>query len=120
MEAVKISPEVISSAEEGKRGAIFGFRTKANMVKARGLVLTSMEAIEENQDHFTHWTPNVYRFGAYSDDKRRVTRGHSEDNLRQINTFYIDFDITSSAEGTGFKWLFLNFAFLNPSLRIKE
>ena len=88
----------VPSAEEGKRGAIFGFRTKANMVKARGLVLTSMEAIEENQDHFTHWTPNVYRFGAYNDDKRRVTRGHSEDNLRQINTFYIDFDITSSAE----------------------
>lgn len=25
-------------------------------------------------------------------------RGHSEDNLRQINTFYIDFDITSAAE----------------------
>ena len=88
----------VLSAEKGKRGAIFGFRTKANMVKARGLVLTSIEAIEENQDHFTHWTPNVYRFGAYSDDKRRVTRGHSEDNLRQINTFYIDFDITSSAE----------------------
>lgn len=90
--------KLVSSAEEGKRGAIFGYRSKANMIKARGLVLTSIEAIEENQDHFTHWTPNVYRFGTYSDDKRRVTRGHSEDNLRQINTFYIDFDITSSAE----------------------
>lgn len=90
--------KLVSSTEEGKRGAIFGFRTKSNMVKARGLVLTSLEAIAENQDCFTHWTPNVYRFGTYSDDKRRVTRGHSEDNLRQINTFYIDFDIKSSAE----------------------
>ena len=90
--------KLVSSADEGKRGAIFAYRSKANMIKARGIVFTSQEAILENQDRFTHWTPNVYRFGAYSDDKRRVTRGHSEDNLRQINTFYIDFDITSSAE----------------------
>ncbi|MGQ7448437.1 primase C-terminal domain-containing protein [Streptococcus suis] len=88
----------VPSAEEGKRGAIFAYRSKENMVKARGVVLTSIEAILENQDSFTHWTPNAYRFGAYSDANRRVTRGHSEDNLRQINTFYIDFDITSSAE----------------------
>ncbi|MFC3928820.1 primase C-terminal domain-containing protein [Streptococcus caprae] len=88
----------VSSAEEGKRGAIFAYRSKANMVKARGLVLTSMEAIMENQDSFTHWTPNAYRFGTYSDEKRQITRGHAEENLRQINTFYIDFDITSSAD----------------------
>ena len=90
--------KLVSSADEGKRGAIFAYRSKSNMVKARGLVLTSLEAVLENQDNFTHWTPNVYRYGAYSDDKKRVTRGHAEDNLRQINTFYIDFDITSSSE----------------------
>lgn len=90
--------KLISSADEGKRGSIFAYRSKSNMVKARGLVLTSLEAVLENQDSFTHWTPNVYRFGAYSDNKRQITRGHSEDNLRQINTFYIDFDITSSTE----------------------
>lgn len=85
----------VSSAEEGKRGAIFAYRSKAHMIKARGLVLTSMEAIEENQDSFTHWTPNVYRFGSYSDSQRQITRGHAEDNLRQINTFVIDFDLSS-------------------------
>lgn len=90
--------KLVSSAEEGKRGAIFAYRSKANMIKARGLVLTSMEAVSENQDSFTHWTPNVYCYGSYSDSKRQITRGHSEDNLRQVNTFYIDFDITSSAE----------------------
>ncbi|MGT2809161.1 replication protein RepR [Streptococcus iniae] len=90
--------KLVYSPEEGKRGAIFAYRSKDNMVKARGIVISSQEAILENQDNFTHWTPNVYRFGAYSDTKRRITRGHSEDNLRQINTFYIDFDITSSAE----------------------
>lgn len=90
--------KLVSLAEEGKRGAIFAYRSKTNMTKARGLVLTSLEAILENQDNFTHWTPNVYRYGSYSDEKRQITRGHAEDNLRQINTFYIDFDITSSAE----------------------
>ena len=30
----------VSSAEEGKRGAIFAYRSKAHMIKARGLVLT--------------------------------------------------------------------------------
>ncbi|MGC4440084.1 replication protein RepR, partial [Streptococcus suis] len=49
--------KLISSAEERKRGAIFAYRSKANMVKARGVVLTSMEAIFENQNNFTHWTP---------------------------------------------------------------
>lgn len=85
----------ISSVEEGKRGAIFTYRSKAHMIKARGLVLTSMEAIKENQDGFTHWTPNVYRFGSYSDSRRQITRGHTEENLRQINTFVIDFDLSS-------------------------
>ena len=85
----------VSSAEEGKRGAIFAYRSKAHMIKARGLVLPSMEAIEENQDSFTHWTPNVYRFGSYSDSRRQITRGHAEENLRQINTFVIDFDLSS-------------------------
>lgn len=85
----------VSSVEEGKRGAIFTYRSKAHMIKARGLVLTSMEAIKENQDGFTHWTPNVYRFGSYSDSRRQITRGHAEENLRQINTFVIDFDLSS-------------------------
>ena len=85
----------ISSVEEGKRGAIFTYRSKAHMIKARGLVLTSMEAIKENQDGFTHWTPNVYRFGSYSDSRRQITRGHAEEYLRQINTFVIEFDLSS-------------------------
>lgn len=88
----------VSSAEEGNKGAIFGFRTKANMTKARGIVLTSLEAVLENQNNFTHWTPNAYRYGTYSDDKHQFTKGHAEDNLRQINTFYIDFDITTATE----------------------
>ncbi|NJJ27014.1 replication protein RepR [Streptococcus anginosus] len=87
-----------NSPEETSKGSIFGYRSKTDMIHATGVVLTSLEAVLENQDRFTHWTPNVYRYGAYSDKNRRITQGHNEKNLRQINTFYIDFDITSSAE----------------------
>ena len=72
------------------KGAIFAYRSKKSMIGGRGVVLTSEEAIHENQDTFTHWTPNVYRYGTYADENRSYTKGHSENNLRQINTFFID------------------------------
>lgn len=77
---------------EGTKGAIFGFRTKEKMQDSRGIVLTSEEAIAENDGHLTHWTPNVYQYGTYADDQRLIVKGHTEDNLKQINTFVIDFD----------------------------
>lgn len=64
------------------------------MVAARGVVLTSIEALLENEGNFTHWTPNVYQYGAYVDEARTITSGHSESNLKQINCFYVDFDNT--------------------------
>lgn len=87
---------------EEQKGSIFGYRNKKNMVSGRGIVLTSLEAIEENQNSFSHWTPNVYRYGTYTQTKPRVTQGHSENNLRQINTFYIDFDIKNQKESINF------------------
>ncbi|EPH69521.1 hypothetical protein D929_02511, partial [Enterococcus faecalis 02-MB-P-10] len=77
---------------DGKKGAIFGFRSKELMAESRGVVLTSQEALAENEDKFTHWTPNVYSYGAYADEKRTIVKGHNESNLQQINTFVIDFD----------------------------
>lgn len=62
------------------------------MTESRGIVLTSQEALAENEDKFTHWTPNVYSYGAYVDKKRTIVKGHNERNLQQINTFVIDFD----------------------------
>lgn len=88
----------LNAAPEGKKGAIFAYRSKESMIAGRGVVLTSEEAIHENQDTFTHWTPNVYRYGTYTDANRSYTKGHSENNLRQINTFFIDFDVVSAAE----------------------
>lgn len=78
---------------EEQKGAIFGYRTKTNMISGRGLVLTSFEAVEDNASDFSHWTPNVYRYGTYAQTNPRITQGHSEQNLRQINTFYVDFDV---------------------------
>ncbi len=86
----KIKP--IGYKAEGKKGAIFGFRSKKLMTESRGIVLTSQEGLAENEDKFTHWTPNVYSYGAYADEKRIIVKGHNERNLQQINTFVIDFD----------------------------
>lgn len=78
---------------EGKKGAIFGFRSKEAMGVARGVVLTSEEALWENENSFTHWTPNVFRYGTYTDDRRLFVTGHKDQNLKQINTFMIDIDV---------------------------
>lgn len=78
--------------QEQMKGTIFTFRSKSNMKKSLGVVITSLEALNENQDQFTHWTPNVYRYGTYVDDKKRFVKGHSETNLKQINTFVVDID----------------------------
>ncbi|MGG5319184.1 primase C-terminal domain-containing protein [Enterococcus sp. AZ072] len=87
----KIKPA--GTAEENK-GAVFGYRSKEHMIQGRGMVITSEEAAIENGDQLTHWTPNVYRFGTYADKSRQFTKGHSEENLRQINTFVVDIDVT--------------------------
>lgn len=94
----KNSKNELVAAEEETKGSIFGYRSKGDMISARGFVMTSIESVEENANQLTHWTPNVYRFGAYADKSRKITRGHSEGNLRQINTFVVDFDIHSEKE----------------------
>lgn len=82
----------IVNSTKKKTGAIFGFRTKEAMRNSCGFVITSEEAVNDNDGQLTHWTPNIYRYGAYTDDKRRFVKGHSEDNLRQINTLIVDID----------------------------
>lgn len=94
----KNSQSPAEAAQEETKGSIFGYRSKEDMIHAKGIIMTSIEAVKENSSRLTHWTPNVYRFGAYVDDNRQITRGHAEGNLRQINTFVVDFDIHSEAE----------------------
>ncbi|MGM0209194.1 hypothetical protein IGI96_003718 [Enterococcus sp. DIV0421] len=82
----------VSFSEQAGKGAIFAYRSKEHMIEGIGLVITSEEGIIENNNRFSHWTPNVFRYGTYVDEGRMFTKGHSEDNLRQINTFFVDFD----------------------------
>ena len=77
---------------EEVKGSIFVYRSKEDMVSSKGVVLTSEEALKENRNTISHWTPNIYCYGTYIDNSRKITKGHFERNLKQINTFYIDFD----------------------------
>lgn len=52
-------------------------------------MITSEEGIIENNNAFSHWTPNLPLWHVLM--KAECYKGHSEDNLRQINTF-VDFD----------------------------
>lgn len=78
--------------QPGKKGVSFVFRSKAQMTSARGFIVTSEEAIQENKDHLSHWTPNVYSWGGYVDLERKHVMGFFEENLMQINTYVIDID----------------------------
>lgn len=85
--------------DSSRNGAIFAYRSKQLMNGGRGIVITSEEAIFENEQKLTHWTPNVYRYGTYADEHRTVVKGHSEKNLSQINTFVVDIDTKVNHEG---------------------
>lgn len=78
--------------QEPMKGAIFTFASKELMQQSRGMVMTSVESVADHLDCFSHWTPNIYCYGTYANPKQHVVKGHSEQNLRQINTFVVDFD----------------------------
>lgn len=88
----------INYQPEGTKGAIFGFRSKKHMIDGRGIVVTSEEGLAENADRLTHWTPNVYQYGTYTNAQRLFVKGHEERNLKQINCFVIDFDKEPGSE----------------------
>lgn len=86
---------------EENKGAVFGYRNKELMIQGRGIVITSEEALVDNIDQLTHWTPNVFCYGTYTDNSRQFVKGHSESNLRQINTFVVDLDIAGEKYNHG-------------------
>ena len=83
--------------DENKKGSIFGFRSKEAMQESRGIVLTSLEGLDENPN-LTHWTPNVYGWGGYVDAGRNYVKGHFEKNLNQINCFVVDIDCSEEGK----------------------
>lgn len=91
---IKYRNSHLPAAEQGgprPTGAVFLTRTKQALREAVGFVSTSQEAVLDSSS-CSHWTPNIFRFGTYADTNHRIIKGHSEDNLKQINTFVIDAD----------------------------
>ena len=75
-----------------KRGSVFVTRSKADLSVGRGYVVTSYESLYENSHELSHWTPNIYLGGTYYDFKKRIIKGHTKDNLKQINVIGFDID----------------------------
>ncbi|EAG9355052.1 plasmid replication protein [Listeria monocytogenes] len=78
-----------------RKGVQFVVRQKEDLQRSsgvRGFIVTSQEALIQEANKISHWTPNIYRWGTYSDQQRKFIKGHSEDNLQQINTYVIDVD----------------------------
>lgn len=88
----------ILNGKKNKKGSIFITRKKEDLSAkfgTRGVVLTSEEAVLDHVGQASHWTPNVYNFGTYSENRLRTIVGHTEKNLQQINCFVIDIDSKS-------------------------
>nr|WP_199201705.1 primase C-terminal domain-containing protein [Listeria ivanovii]QPL19438.1 plasmid replication protein [Listeria ivanovii]UCK61573.1 plasmid replication protein [Listeria ivanovii] len=78
-----------------RKGVQFVVRQKEDLQRSkgvRGFIVTSQEALIQEANKISHWTPNVYRWGTYIDDHRKFVKGHAEENLQQINTYVIDID----------------------------
>lgn len=70
-------------------GKIACANSKDQMITNIGYSAGSIETIVSNASNITHVTPNVYYF--LKRNNRAIT-GHTEQNLKQINTFVIDID----------------------------
>lgn len=73
-------------------GVVFVSPSKDALLEGKGYVVTSYETLIEKRNELTHWTPNTYRGGTYYDFKNRVIKGHSRENLKQINVIGFDID----------------------------
>ena len=78
--------------ESDKNGAIFVSRSKKDLTQGKGFIITSYEALNDNYNDLTHWTPNVFRGGSYYDFKRKYFKGHEKQNLKQVNVIGFDID----------------------------
>lgn len=85
----------LESSNSNRKGVQFVVRQKEDLQREKGAcgyIVTSQEALLDAVDQISHWTPNTYRWGTYSDNRRKYIKGHSEENLQQINTYVIDID----------------------------
>ncbi|MFJ7828424.1 primase C-terminal domain-containing protein [Psychrobacillus sp. NPDC096623] len=78
-----------------KKGIVFVTRSKEDLHSSpgvKGYIVSSKETIIEDYETLSHWTPNVFNYGTYTNEHRKYIKGHVETNLQQINTFVVDID----------------------------
>lgn len=75
-----------------KKGVVFVSPSKEHLSAGQGYIMTSYESLSEQNRQLTHWTPNTFRGGTYYNFKERIIKGHTKDNLKQINVIGFDID----------------------------
>ncbi|EJQ35993.1 hypothetical protein IEE_05513 [Bacillus cereus BAG5X1-1] len=111
----------VLNGKKNKKGSIFITRKKEDLSApfgTRGVVLASEEAVLDHVGQASHWTPNVFNYGTYSQNGLRTIVGHTEKNLQQINCFVIDMD-TQSFPMTAIIDVALNEGFGVPTMILK-
>jgi Primase C terminal 1 (PriCT-1) len=84
--------EVKEKQNPYQKGVVFVSPSKADLIEGKGYVVTSYETLHEKRNTLSHWTPNTYRGGTYYNFKKRIIKGHTRDNLKQINVIGFDID----------------------------
>ncbi|MFS0783365.1 primase C-terminal domain-containing protein [Bacillus sp. 1P06AnD] len=74
------------------KGVVFVSHSKKDLLMGRGHIITSYETLNSQYNSLSHWTPNVFRGGTYYDFSKRIIKGHTKDNLKEIGVFGIDID----------------------------
>ncbi|MFF3024451.1 primase C-terminal domain-containing protein [Gottfriedia sp. NPDC057948] len=87
-----VAYEKVEKNELYRKGAVFVSPTKEDLINGKGYVVTSYEALQDRYQQLSHWTPNTYRGGTYYNFKNRVIKGHTRENLKQINVIGFDID----------------------------
>ena len=75
-----------------RKGVVFVSPSKDDLADGKGYVVTSYETLHEKRNALTHWTPNTYRGGTYYNFQKRIIKGHTRDNLKQVNVIGFDID----------------------------
>lgn len=85
---------------QNKNGIVFVTRSKEDLLSphgVKGYIISSKESVVEDCNLLSHWTPNVFNYGTYTNQRRNYIKGHVETNLQQINTFVVDIDSKKQA-----------------------
>lgn len=81
-------------------GAIFVVQQKddfATSNSVKGKIRRTLNQVQFDAATHSHFTPNVFRYGQYSNEEKTHIKGFEERNLKKINTFVIDIDTHAHA-----------------------